>query len=83
MDHYFASLVLGLAGQAESALTGALPPGAEEAGVKDARQLAKSFIDTLSMLEAKTKGNLDADEAKLLGEALTGLRFRFVQSEKR
>ena len=31
------------------------------------------------MLEAKTAGQLDPDEAQLLSQALTALRFRFVQ----
>jgi hypothetical protein len=34
------------------------------------------------MLESKTEGRLDDDEKKLLSDLLTGLRFRFVQSEK-
>lgn len=78
MNPYFASLVLGLAAQANSALDGKLPPGAAEAGAGDARQLAQTLIDTLAMVEAKTQGNLDADEAKLVEQALTALRFRFA-----
>lgn len=78
MNQHFGSLILGLAAQASSALEGQLPPGAEEAGAGNARQLAQALIDTLSALEEKTRGNLDADEAKLLEQALTGLRFRFA-----
>lgn len=37
-------------------------------------QAAKSVIDSLEMLEAKTEGNLTAEEAKLLGAALANLR---------
>ncbi len=77
MNSHFASLVLGLAQQAEAAIAGQLPPGAE--GV-NARQVAQALIDTLGMLELKTAGRLEPDEAKLLGEALTALRFRFVQT---
>ena len=66
--------------QAESALAGNLPPGAESLGVTaDPRQVAQTLIDTLAMLEAKTAGQLDPDEAQLLSQALTALRFRFVQ----
>ena len=80
MNPHFASLVLGLASQAESALAGNLPPGAEGLGVTaDPRQVAQTLIDTLTMLEAKTAGQLDPDEAQLLSQALTALRFRFVQ----
>ena len=80
MNPHFASLVLGLAHQADAALQGQLPPGAEAAGAKDARQIAQTLIDTLAMVEEKTGGHLDADEKRLLTEALTGLRFRFVTS---
>ncbi len=35
---------------------------------------AKSVIDSLEMLDAKTEGNLTAEERKLLGTALANLR---------
>ena len=41
---------------------------------------AKMFIDQLEMLEVKTQGNLNADEAKLLKQSLTTLRLAFVQA---
>ena len=78
MNNHFASLVLGLAAQAGSAMEGQLPPGAAEAGAGDPRQLAQALIDTLGTLQEKTRGNLDADEAQLLDEAITALRFRFA-----
>lgn len=81
MNPHFASLVLGLAQQAESALEGKLPPGAEQIGGQtSARQIAQALIDTLGMLEIKTRGQLDPDEQQLLTQALTALRIRFVQS---
>lgn len=80
MNQHFASLVIGLAHQAEQALGGQLPPGAEKIPGADARQMAQALIDTLAMLEQKTSGQLDDAERKLLGEALTTLRFRFVQT---
>ena len=40
---------------------------------------AKMFIDQLEMLEVKTQGNLNADEAKLLKQSLTALRLAFVE----
>lgn len=79
MNPHFASIVLGLAQQAGAALQGDLPPGAAEQGAGDARQVAHQLIDTLGMLEEKTRGNLEEDEAKLLSETLTALRFQFVQ----
>lgn len=79
MNPHFASIVLGLAHQATSALEGTLPPGAAEQGAGDAREVARTLIDTLGMLEDKTKGNLEDDELQLLTETLVALRFRFVQ----
>ena len=81
MNAHFASLVLGLAHQAESALGGSLPPGAE--GMGDGRTVAQTLIDTLGMLQEKTEGRLDTDERQLLDQALTALRFRFVQTAPR
>jgi Domain of unknown function (DUF1844) len=78
MNAHFASLVLGLARQAEAALSGQLPPGAEQMG--DARLVAQTLIDTLGMLAEKTAGHLEQDEKQLLDQALTALRFRFVQT---
>ena len=78
MNAHFASLVLGLAHQAESALGGTLPPGAEAAG--DARLVAQTLIDTLGMLMDKTEGRLDPDERQLLDQTLTALRFHFVKT---
>jgi hypothetical protein len=41
--------------------------------------MAKQIIDTLGMLQEKTKGNLDQDEDKLLKTMLYDLRLRYVQ----
>ncbi len=81
MNAHFASLVLGLAHQAEAALGGLLPPGAE--GMGDGRKVAQTLIDTLGMLQEKTEGRLDQDERQLLEQALTALRFRYVQTTLR
>ena len=37
------------------------------------------LINTLDMLETKTKGNLDANEDQFLRAILTDLRVRFVE----
>jgi hypothetical protein len=78
MNQHFGSLVLGLAAQASAALDGQLPPGAADAGASDPRRLAQALIDTIAALEEKTRGNLDADEAQLMNQALTSLRIRFA-----
>ena len=41
--------------------------------------IAKQIIDTLGMLQEKTKGNLDQDEERLLKSILYDLRMRYVQ----
>ncbi len=81
MNPHFASLVAGLAHQADQALNGTLPAGAPDG--TGAREVARTLIDTLGMLEAKTAGKLEADEQQLLTTALTALRFRFVTSEQK
>ncbi|MBA3522735.1 MAG: DUF1844 domain-containing protein [Gemmatimonadales bacterium] len=78
MNPHFASLVLGLAHQAGSALEGEMPSDA--AGLADARTVAQTLIDTLGMLAEKTAGRLEPDEQQLLDRTLTALRFRFVQT---
>lgn len=81
MNPHFASLVVGLAQQAESAMQGKLPPGAEALGGQASpRQIAQTLIDTLGMLAAKTEGRLEPDEQQLLDATLTAVRFRFVQT---
>ena len=81
MNQHFASLVIGLAHQAEQAMQGKLPEGTP--GAPDAREVARTLIDTLGMLEQKTRGQLEPDEQRLLTEALTGIRFGFVSTEKK
>ncbi len=82
MNPHFASLVIGLAQQAESALAGNLPPGAEQLGGASPTTVAQALIDTLGMLEEKTAGRLEQDEQQLLAQTLTSLRFQFVKSSK-
>ncbi len=78
MNPHFASLVLGLAYQANSVLEGEMQPDA--AGLADPRVVAQTLIDTLGMLAEKTAGRLEPDEQQLLDGTLTALRFRFVQT---
>ena len=40
--------------------------------------MAKQIIDTLGMLQDKTKGNLDPDEDRLLRSVLYDLRMRYI-----
>lgn len=43
---------------------------------------AKFLIDTLGMLEEKTKGNLTPDESSLLGNVLYELRTQYIAKAK-
>ena len=43
--------------------------------------LAKQTIDILSMLEEKTRGNLDKDEAAMLKNILYDLRIHYVKEK--
>jgi hypothetical protein len=45
--------------------------------------VARYTIDTLAMLEEKTKGNLDEQEAKLVDSLLYELRSKFVEVSTR
>ena len=40
---------------------------------------SRHAIDLLAMIAEKTRGNLSIDEQRLIDNALTELRFRFVQ----
>jgi hypothetical protein len=41
--------------------------------------IGKHFIDLLGVLEAKTKGNVTADEAKMLDAVLHDLRMAYIR----
>ena len=43
---------------------------------------AHQMIDLIALLQDKTKGNLTADEAKLVEDLLYELRMRFVQAQQ-
>jgi hypothetical protein len=58
-------------------------PDPETKNVRVDLPLAKQIIDTLGMLQEKTKGNLEADEDNLLKSVLYDLRLRYVQKSKK
>ena len=43
-------------------------------------RIARHSIDLLAMLQEKTRGNVTIEEQRLVDNALTELRFRFVQA---
>ena len=73
----FSSFVVSLATQALMQLGEMQPPP----GVELPQDVvgAKQTIDILAMLQAKTKGNLDGSEQKLMTEILHNLRLSFVR----
>ena len=44
--------------------------------------LARQNIELLELMQEKTKGNLSADETKLLQQLLFELRMRYLEVEK-
>ena len=44
--------------------------------------MARQIIDTLEILMEKTRGNLDADEERLLQSVLYEVRMAFVRAER-
>lgn len=44
--------------------------------------LARLFIDQLTMIQEKTRGNLTADEEKVLRNALSNLQMAFVEASQ-
>lgn len=73
----FSQLVIMLATSALQQLGQIPDPSGKQATVS--LEGAQGMIDLLEMLEAKTKGNLDDAESKILRESLTMLRLQFVE----
>jgi len=72
----FAMLVTTLATQATMALVQSMTPEATETPVDFG--LAKHLIDTLSILDEKTKGNLTPEESGMMTSVLHQLRMLYV-----
>ncbi len=76
----FGTFVLSL-GSSVLVHLGELSGPGEEAPHRDLA-LAKQTIDILGMLHDKTKGNLTAEEARLLEHLLYDLRLKYVEAKK-
>src|SRR3954447_22530455 len=74
----FEFFVLTLKAQAEMAM-GLLHFGEDNERPHPDFRVARHTIDLLALLQEKTKGNLSYQEQLLLENAVTELRFRFVQ----
>jgi len=46
-------------------------------------EAAQATIDMLDMLEARTRGNLDAEETKLIKDTIMSLKMNYVESQDR
>ena len=77
----FASFLISLGTQAFMHL-GDIPNPLTQQREKDL-PAAKQMIDLLGILETKTKGNLTADEERLLQQLLLDLRLRYVRETGR
>lgn len=73
----FSTFVLGIIGSALVHLGDAPNPEGQQA--ERNLLLARQDIDLLGLLQEKTKGNLTGEEERLLEQALTDLRMRFVE----
>lgn len=73
----FFELVNIMAMQSAIAMGGMQGPGGEQIPPNPAA--ARHYIDLLAVLEVKTKGNLTADETRVLQGVLHELRMQFVQ----
>ena len=75
----FEFLVLSLKTQTEVHL-GLLYFGEEKERPEPEFKMARHSIDLLAMIQDKTRGNLGMEEQRLIENALTELRFRYVQA---
>ena len=77
----FDFFVLSLKYQAEVAM-GLYWHGDEKDRPEVDLRVARHTIDMLSMLQDKTRGNLNLEEQRLIENSLTELRFRYVQANE-
>ena len=78
----FEFLVMSIATQAQMQL-GLFHFGEEKDAPQPDLNMARHSIDLLGVIQEKTKGNLNLEEERLLGNSLTELRFRYVQAQKK
>ena len=78
-DLAFSGFVLSLATTAAVHFGDLAEPGTGRKGEADLEAAAR-IIEVLTMLQEKTRGNLIAEEERLLDDLLYELRLRFVQA---
>ena len=77
----FLHLVLGLQQSAMMALGKLMNPITRKIEIH--LEMARDTIDTLAALEARTRGNLEPDEARVLQQVLTELRMNYLDEVKK
>lgn len=77
----FLQLVLGLQQAGMVALGKLMNPVTRK--VEANLDAARDTIDTLAALEARTRGNLESDEQRVLQQALTELRLNYVDEARK
>ncbi len=77
----FEFLILSLKAQTEMHL-GMYHFGEEKDRPAPDFRIARHTIDLMAMLQEKTRGNITLEEQRLVENAVTELRFRFVQAKE-
>ena len=77
----FLQLLLGLQQSGMMALGKLMNPISRK--IETHLDVARDTIDTLAAIEARTKGNLEPDEARVLAQVLTDLRMNYVDEAKK
>jgi hypothetical protein len=77
----FLQLVLGLQQSAMMSLGKLMNPITRK--VEADLETARATIDTLEALEARTRGNLESDEARVLQQVLADLRMNYLDEVKK
>ena len=77
----FLQLVLGLQQSGMMSLGKLMNPLSRK--IETNLEVARDTIDTLASLEARTRGNLESDEARVLTQVLTDLRMNYLEELKK
>ena len=77
----FLQLVLGLQQAAMVALGKLMNPMTSK--LDRNLEAARNTIDTLAAIEARTRGNLESDEQRVLTQVLTDLRMNYLDEVKK
>ncbi len=75
---YFISLITMMSVSAMQQLGKLKNPATGKADIN--LDAARATIDIIDTLEAKTRGNLDAEEAKLLKDTISALKLNYVET---